>query len=113
MDLCRWWQEQLYLEHWEVALRISRAREMNKEGQAEIQWVYPKATATMSILNPVDYPPSPFKQDMEKSLVHELLHIHFAPFDTHPDGSLEHQMLERAIDQIAKTLTNLKRGGKK
>jgi hypothetical protein len=109
IDLCRWWQEKLYLEFWEVALRISRDKDMKKSGQAEVDCVLPKAMATIRILDPIDYPHSPFKQDMEKSLVHELLHLHFTPFDDFADDSLEHFMLERAVDQIAKTLVNLKR----
>ena len=109
VDLCREWQERLRLEHWDIALRIARACDFTNEGDAEITWVLSKAKAIMKILDPVDYPAGPFKQDMEISLVHELLHLHFAPFDHSTDGSMENTMMERATDHIAITLVNLKR----
>jgi hypothetical protein len=40
---------------------------------------------------------------MEKTLVHELLHLHFAPFAA-PDGTPEDTAQEQAIDLIAKAL---------
>lgn len=110
IDLCREWQKILKLEHWEIALHVSRARDFAVEGRCgECSWVLSTALATMRIIDPVDYPESPFKQDMELILVHELLHLHMCPFDLTKQDSLEETMMERAIDHIAKALVNLKR----
>ncbi|MDR3561248.1 MAG: hypothetical protein P4N59_07410 [Negativicutes bacterium] len=109
VKMCREWQEVLQLEFWEVAVRIARAHEMKLEGQAEVTWVLQKACAKLTMLDPVDYPEGPFKQDMEISLVHELLHLHFAAVDNFETSSLECKMMERAVDHIAKALVKLKR----
>ena len=110
VDLCREWQETLRLQHWDVALRVSRATEFTgKERSGECSWVLPNAHATIKILDHIDYPETPFKQDMEQILVHELLHLHICPFDLTKAESLEDTMMERAVDHIAKALVLLKR----
>jgi len=113
IDLAREWQERLRLEHWEVALRIARSRDFDqKDSQGECCWTKSTALAIIKILDPVDYPESPFKFDMEEVLVHELLHLHFCEFDLTEKNSHEEIMLERTIDHIAKALVKLKRGGR-
>jgi hypothetical protein len=110
IKLCQEWQERLRLEHWEIALRIARVKDFTlKDCSGECNWTQSIAQATIRILDPLDYPCSPFKQDMECILVHELLHLHFCPFDETKDQSLENIMLERAIEHIAKALVKLKR----
>ena len=112
-ELCVEWQKILRLEFWDVAIRFARAREFELKGsQGECSWTLSSALATIKILDPVDYPESPFKQDMEKTLVHELLHLHFAAVDKTVVGSLEETMLERTIDHIARALVSLKRQGR-
>ncbi|EGO63506.1 hypothetical protein [Acetonema longum] len=108
--LCREWQQRLRLECWEVALRIARQRDFDlKNAQGECCYTKETALATIKILDPTDYPQSPFKYDMEIVLVHELLHLHFCMFDKTEYGSLDETMMERSIDHIAKALVKLKR----
>ena len=65
--------------------------------------------ALISILDPRDYPDSPFEQDMEVSLVHELLHIPLR-YITEPElNSLEDIHLEAFIESMAKLLVKLSR----
>ena len=110
VSLCFEWQRELRLQHWEIAVKIARECEFEtKNAQGECRWTLSTAQATIKIIDSVDYPSSPFKQDMEKTLVHELLHLHFASFDETKNGSLEEVMLERCIDHISKALVNLKR----
>lgn len=110
--LCRFWLKQLGLDNWHVALRITRANEFKTPGnQAEIEWVLPHAYATASILDHIDYPDGPFGQDHEVSLVHELLHLHTAPFDETKEGSLEEKAMERMIEMTARALVDLRRRG--
>lgn len=46
----------------------------------ECEWQLKTKIATIRILDPIDYPENLIiEQDMEKTLVHELLHLHFAP----------------------------------
>ena len=110
MKLCREWQERLRLEFWSVALRIARAKEFDlPNSQGECTWTKTTALATIKILDPIDYPESPFKQDMEKTLIHELLHLHFCMFDITAAGSAEEGMMERTVDHISRALIALKR----
>ncbi len=62
--------------------------------------------------HPSDYPGverSPFPQDMEWELVHELLHCHFAPFMSETAGDAQDTAQEQAIHKIAGALVALKR----
>lgn len=65
--------------------------------------------AVIKILDPSDYPQTPFEQDMEISLVHELLHLHFALFEPKTDDSLEFLIMESTIEQLANILVEMKR----
>lgn len=109
--LCQEWQSRLRLNDWEIKLFISRERDMIRPGlQGENTWEIKNKSAIIKILDPIDYPPDVlWEQDMEKTLVHELLHLHFAPFDKYEEDSMEGIAIEQAIDAIAKALVTLKR----
>lgn len=110
--LCREWQKTLRLQDWDVKVRIVRQRDMdNHNAQGEVDWTLPKKSAAISILDPTDYPPNSWwGQDIERTLVHELLHLHFAPFVEEEDG-LKRVAEEQAIDCLAIALVALKRRG--
>lgn len=64
--LCVEWQERLDLSHWRIAVRICRGREMPlPDVQASSDISLQMEYALISMLDPVDYPLSPFEQDME------------------------------------------------
>lgn len=109
--LCQEWQNVLRLEHWDVALSIVRRADMDLvDCQGSCNWTQSTALAVIKLLDPVDYPTSPFPYDMELVLVHELLHLHFCPFDDCTDvNDLKDIMLERAIEHIARALVDTKR----
>lgn len=111
VEKCAEWQGILKLQDWTIAVGIVRDRQMKNKGQAEISYSLPKKMAIISLLDPIDYDNDTFPQDMEQSLVHELVHLHIASFDETESGSLEEIMLEQATDTIAKALVNVKRGG--
>jgi len=107
---CELWQKRLRLQDWIVKASICRARDMLKEGvNGECRWVLEKKMANVRILDPVDYPDDLMEpQDHERTLVHELLHLHFAPFDREYDENKD-ILIEQAIDSIAYGLVNLAR----
>lgn len=111
-ELCSEWQETLKLQDWEVGLAIAREIDFKRQVQAECSWVLPKKMALIKIIDPIDYHNEVFLQDMEVSLVHELLHLHYAPFDNFDNESLECVCMEQSIDLIAKALVKLKRNSK-
>lgn len=107
--LCAEWQERLRLQHWTIAVGISSLESFEQEeAQGEIQFSIETGRALIKILDPEKYPESPFKQDMEVSLVHELLHLMFAPF-TPKEGTLQHSFMENSIETLAQVLVESKR----
>ncbi len=110
--LCSLWQKRLRLQDWTVVVRVVRRHEMAlKDVQGECEWVLPRKQAVIRLLDPVDYVPERIvPQDMETDLVHELLHLYFAPFDA-DDGTLEEMHQEQAINAIGQALVALARKG--
>lgn len=108
--LCSFWQNQLKLNNWRIIVGIKNLTEFNnKQSLSEIEFVSALNKAVIKILDPSDYPQSPFEQDMEISLVHELLHLHFALFEPKSDNSLEFLIMESTIEQLANILVEMKR----
>jgi len=106
--LCWQWQETLRLQEWIIALSVCRARDMGDSRQGECAWIISKKEACISILDAIDFPPGHIHaQDMEKTLVHELLHLHFAAFAS--DEDYIDRAHEQAIDLIASGLIAQKR----
>jgi len=99
------------LNDWDIKIFIARERDMFNPGtQGGCRWELKNKMAIIKILDPVDYDPDiPWEQDMEKTLVHELLHLHFAPFDKYEADCMEGIVMEQAIDAIAKALVETKR----
>lgn len=111
---CAEWQKILRLQDWIVNVSIYRERDMNNKGCCgEVEWTLEKRMASIRILDPVDYPDGTMEeQDMERTLVHELLHLHLAPFQPDREDELRYCALEQAIDAISRGLVQLKRSNK-
>jgi hypothetical protein len=107
--LCSYWQERLGLSHWRIVLRIVRGRDLGEELDGCNYYRNETETAVISILDPVDYPGGPFEQDMEVTLVRELLHILMGHVANPQKDTPEHIYLEATINRLARTLVELKR----
>ena len=113
---CRYWQEKLGLSHWRIAVRFARKEELKGEGddmefyQGQNHFDVRLECALIKICDPQDYPTdTPFKQDVEVTLVHELLHISVDYF-ARPDSTfMEHSLMEAFIDRTARLLVSLDR----
>jgi hypothetical protein len=108
--LCAQWQKRLRVQDWDVRVRVKRRHQMELESKrAGCNYSLKLKEALIEIQSPLDYQPSVWPNDMEQSLVHELLHLHFALFsadDETPEGVAQ----EQAIDLIASALVSLARG---
>lgn len=104
------WQEVLRLRDWKVTASIVRGRNMTRENaEGCIPYQLTKKRATIELLDLIDEPAGyDFPIDHELSCVHELLHLHFAPFFA-ADDSPENTAQEIAIELIAEALVTLKR----
>ena len=111
-ELLEEWKDILHLEQWDIELRISRQKDfLEGDNQGEITFNKVECQAIIHILDPFDWVDTPFKQDMEKTLVHELLHIIYADFEPEDSNSLQYTLWHRSIDSTARVLVSLKRKG--
>ena len=113
------WQKILKLQSWNVNARIrrlwSRPDEHGSLGCCNYRLA--KMNSTIDLLDPIDFLEndalnfglrSDETLDHEEVLVHELLHLHFAPFAAE-NNTLENTTQEQAIDQLARALVALDR----
>jgi hypothetical protein len=106
---CAEWQKILGLQDWSITLKMKRAHDMPEDCGGTCNHMDSKRVAIVSILDPIDYPPNAWvPHDMERDLVHELLHIHLEHWETERDG-LEYYSKERAIHALSVALVNLHR----
>lgn len=104
------WQRILRLMDWRVAIRIARASDMDDDGfVGECWWEESVKAAKITILDPIDYGERIVDQDQEHTLIHELVHLHFAAFMSLDRESPECIAQEIAVDMIAGALLELKR----
>jgi len=103
------WQRRLRLADWHIYFAFKRRHDMLLDGQAEIKWEVRRKTAVMNLLDPIDYCADHVqKQDHECSIVHELLHLHFASIHEKTD-ELGELIEEQAINAISEALVALSR----
>ena len=106
---CAYWQRALRLQDWEVKLTVSRRSQFTMPRcQGVIDWVLPTRQAYITLLDPRDFPGTPFMHDIEVTLVHELLHLYVAPFHADEDTLADHAQ-EQMIDALAQALVRLRK----
>lgn len=109
-ELLRYWQRRLRLRDWDVKVVLVRSYDIGRGRVAECEYEEVLKEAVIRVVDPADRPPSLWKQDLEADLVHELLHLHFAPFmadgDSNPRTWADQ---ETAIEQIAQALVAARR----
>lgn len=103
----KYWQEKLRLQDWIIEVRIARSEDMMESVSACVNWTLSKKMAIIKVLDPIDYPDDIMGvRNMEDDLVHELLHLHFAPINDHfgGRGKVYNTFEEQAIESIASGL---------
>ena len=111
-QICGKWQERLGLSHWEIALSITSEWNMPiKDTLAAITYNLAAEKAIIDFLDPGDYRETPFRIDVEISLVHELLHILMAYIAAPKEDSLEAVHMEAFIGRMARLLVEQDRAG--
>jgi len=107
------WQKRLRLQDWDVKAKIVRARDLDSfDRSAQVSWTFNSRTALIKIMDPIDYPHNcEWPNDLEESLVHELLHLHFAGIsDSLHDNDWRDGVIEQALTSIDLALVEAKRG---
>ena len=107
-DWVRIWQKRLRLDDWKIDVKIVRIWELEQGTLGHIDWSIPRKTATIKLLNPLDYelPPDKIPADMELSVVHELIHLHLSAL---PLNKASRNTEEQVVSMIADALVNLER----
>jgi hypothetical protein len=104
-----YWQKALRLQDWDVKHVIARARDMGT-AVADCDYMESLKRATIRVMDPIDNNtiPERWPRDMEADLLHEILHLHFAPY--YPRESAANDptriAMEQAIDLISLALLN-------
>jgi len=107
------WQKRLNLEDWKISVLVSSPSELKARTLGNIHWDVDKKTATIRVLDPASYqmPLQEALQDIEFTLVHELIHLELAsvlsPFSRNDANRRDE---EHAVNHIADALLKLDRG---
>ena len=101
-ELCRYWQAELGLQHWKIEVKVVRGAEIG-EMCGQNDYSFTEETALIRIKSADDYH-GYYPYDMEKVLVHELLHLVLD--DARHESSMYY---EQAINRLSQTLLKLKR----
>ena len=104
------WQKILRLQDWVVTLKEVKSKDMDsKYVSATIETHADKKRARIEYLPLEEQAEDHFEtRDVERNLVHELLHLHFDPFDTDPNTP-ERLAEEQAVSSLADALIALDR----
>jgi len=111
IDVDRWlhtWQSRLGLEEWRIAARIVRQTDLNPDTLGNLKWNSARRIATIKVLDPRDYdmPASQIPQDMERTVVHELVHLELSVLPREGSATVE----ERVVNRMTEALLGLDRG---
>lgn len=100
------WQPALRLQHWTITVEYKR----RLGASAQNRYMMLSLKSKIEIIDPIDYDADFCNepQDVERSLVHELLHLHFAPISPDND-SPGHLHEEQAVESLARAFVALKR----
>ena len=97
------WQAIMRLQDWDVGIRYIRGYDMGND-LGRVTYTHTKKQANIRVLDPDDADPEWLpQQDIEQTVVHELLHLHMEPW--HAEGT-DHLLMEQAVDAISGTLIN-------
>jgi hypothetical protein len=102
------WRQRLKLENWKISAVMTPLSDLAPRTLGGIRWDKPKKSAVIFVLNAADYR-LPFREmldDMELTIVHELVHLELATAQHH---EASRSVEEHAVNGIAEALLALDR----
>jgi hypothetical protein len=102
------WRQRLKLEDWKISATMTPLSDLAPKTLGGIRWDKPKKSAVIYVLNPSDYR-LPFREmldDMELTIVHELVHLELATAQHH---EASRSVEEHAVNGIAEAMLALDR----
>lgn len=109
LEKLEYWKRKLGLDSWEIKVFLKKQSFLGLTRQAYCEWTLAKSAAVINIVCHEDWDGNIWFQDMEMSLVHELLHIKTATFEKFEENSLQDTMYEQFIDSMSKILVTIDR----
>jgi hypothetical protein len=107
------WQKRLNLDDWNISLLVVRSTDLKPRTLGNIHWDSDKKTAVIRVLDPADYklPLHAMLDDMEFTVVHELIHLELQPVLSPLQRNDANRMEEEhAVNHMAQALLDLERG---
>lgn len=108
-----YWQKRLNLSDWNVSVVVVRSTELKPKTLGNIHWDTDKKTAIIRVLDPAEYqmPLREMLDDMEFTVVHELIHLELAPvLGQFSRNEASRREEEHAVNHMADALLKLRRG---
>lgn len=105
------WRHRLGLEDWRISGVMTRRSELKHGTRGMVRWDKRKRSAVVWVMDAADYrvPVHEMLDDMEFTVVHELLHVALASL---PRSEASRRSEEQAVNQIAEALLSLARDGR-
>ncbi|MGA2134330.1 MAG: hypothetical protein ABSH50_18725 [Bryobacteraceae bacterium] len=97
------WQQRLELQSWKITVVMSPASGLKPKTLGNVHWDTEKKTATIRVLDASDYQMAcpAMLQDMEFTLVHELVHLEISSLPrTMASRGEEEQAVNRITDAL-------------
>lgn len=107
------WQKRLNLDDWKISVVIVRTGDLKPKTLGNIHWDSDRKTATIRVLDPMDYKlkDQAMLDDMEFTVVHELIHLELAPVLSPLQRNEANRMEEEhAVNHMAQALLDLNHG---
>jgi hypothetical protein len=102
------WQDRLNLKDWDIKIQMVRTDQLEPKTLGNINWDSDVKAAKISVLSSYDYklPYHEMLNDMEFTVVHELVHLHLASL---PRSDASRRVEEKAVNELAAALLRLAR----
>lgn len=101
----RWlqiWQKRLALDDWTIEAHIVRQDDLNHDTLGNLKWSASGHTATIKVLNPLDYdmPATQIPSDIERTVLHELVHLELSVLPRNGSRLVEEQVVNRVTEAL-------------
>lgn len=110
----RKWQRLLHLEDWEITATLVPQWTFSERSTAATNFMFNNQDASqikLASYDTIDLVANPDYADMERTLVHELVHLHYRPSDLWEtkETPAQSRAYERGIEATARALVELER----
>lgn len=98
----RLWQGRLALDEWQIEAHIVRQSDLNADTLGNLKWNARSHTAAIKVLDPRDYdmPAAQIPADIERTVVHELIHLELSVLPRNGSKRVEEQVVNRMTEAL-------------